>query len=114
MTCFSFLACVPLDSQLADGVVHKNDKEDGIDYMFECNSGFVMNGSNHVKCEDGVYNGSAPNCLPKGEVNCRFIFINTKERIYFKMVYSRWSALVSIRSLNCTSHHCCPGFLRTI
>ena len=25
-----------------------------------------MNGSSHVSCEDGVYNGSSPNCLPKG------------------------------------------------
>lgn len=72
----SLLACVPLDSQLADGVVHRNDTEGGIDYTFECNRGFVMNGSNHVKCEDGVYNGSAPNCLPKGEFNHRLIFIN--------------------------------------
>lgn len=59
-------ACVPLDSQLTDGVVHRNDTEGGIDYTFACNEGFVMNGSNHVTCKDGVYNGSAPNCLPKG------------------------------------------------
>ena len=26
-----------------------------------------MNGSNHVTCKDGVYNGTAPNCLPKGK-----------------------------------------------
>ncbi|XP_020611647.1 protein mesh-like isoform X3 [Orbicella faveolata] len=58
-------ACVPLDSQLADGVVHRNDTKGGIDYTFECNRGFVVNGSNHVTCEDGIYNGSAPNCLPK-------------------------------------------------
>ena len=33
-----------------------------------------MNGSNHVTCKDGVYNGSAPNCLPKGKVDQYFIF----------------------------------------
>ena len=67
---------MPLDSQLADGVVHRSDTVGGIDYTFECDRGFVMNGSNHVTCEEGVYNGSAPNCLPKGELNCRYIVVN--------------------------------------
>ena len=33
-----------------------------------CNRGFVLNGSSHVTCKDGVYNGSAPECLPKGKL----------------------------------------------
>lgn len=76
MLCFFFLVCVFLDFQLVGGVVYRNDMEGGIDYMFECNRGFVMNGLNYVKCEDGVYNGLVLNCLFKGEFNCRFIFIN--------------------------------------
>ncbi|XP_073244634.1 uncharacterized protein [Porites lutea] len=58
-------ACVPLDSELTNGIVLRNDTENGIDYKFTCNRGFVMNGSNHVTCKDGVYNGTTPNCLPK-------------------------------------------------
>nr|XP_058948028.1 protein mesh-like [Pocillopora verrucosa] len=58
-------ACVPLDSQLTNGFVHRNDTDGGIDYKFACNEGFVLNGSSHVTCKDGLYNGSAPNCLPK-------------------------------------------------
>ena len=33
-----------------------------------------MNGSSHVTCKDGLYNGSAPNCLPKGKVDQSLIF----------------------------------------
>ena len=62
-----FLACVPLDSELTNGIVLRNDTENGIDYKFTCNRGFVMNGSNHLTCKDGVYNGTTPNCLPKGK-----------------------------------------------
>lgn len=62
-----FLACVPLDSEITNGIVLRNDTENGIDYKFTCNRGFVMNGSNHVTCKDGVYNGTTPNCLPKGK-----------------------------------------------
>ncbi|XP_073243989.1 sushi domain-containing protein 2-like [Porites lutea] len=58
-------ACVPLNSELTDGIVFRNDTEYGIDYMFVCNRGFVLNGSSLVICKDGVYNGSAPECLPK-------------------------------------------------
>ena len=65
---------MPLNSELADGLVYRNDTEGGIDYKFACNRGFVMNGSNHVICKDGVYNGSAPNCLPKGTVNSFFVY----------------------------------------
>ena len=71
-----FSACVPLSPELTDGIVYRNDTESGIDYTFACNRGFVMNGSNHVKCKDGVYNGSAPNCLPKGAVNSYFYLTN--------------------------------------
>ncbi|XP_074609320.1 protein mesh-like isoform X2 [Acropora palmata] len=58
-------ACVPLNSELEGGVVLRNDATRGISYRFICNRGFVINGSSHVSCEDGVYNGSSPNCLPK-------------------------------------------------
>ncbi|XP_068694477.1 uncharacterized protein [Montipora foliosa] len=58
-------ACVPLNSELADGIVFRNDTMSGIDYRFTCDGGFVMNGSSHVTCVDGVYNGSSPNCQPK-------------------------------------------------
>ena len=64
-----FTACVPLNSELEDGIVFRNDTMSGIDYRFTCNGGFVINGSSHVTCVDGVYNGSSPNCLPKGEGN---------------------------------------------
>ena len=66
----SFSACVPLNSNLTDGIVFRNDTEFGteIDYMFVCNRGFVLNGSSHVTCKDGVYNDSAPECLPKGKL----------------------------------------------
>lgn len=74
---------MPLDSQLAGGVVHRNDTEGGIDYTFDCNSGFVMNGSNHVTCEDGVYNGSAPTCSPKGNISRSIFCIN--EYMYVKI-----------------------------
>ena len=67
-THYSFTACVPLNSELTDGIVFRNDTEFGIDYMFVCNRGFVLNGSSHVTCKDGVYNGSAPECLPKGKL----------------------------------------------
>ena len=67
-----FLACVPLDSELTNGIVLRNDTENGIDYKFTCNRGFVMNGSNHVTCKDGVYNGTTPNCLPKGKKYFQF------------------------------------------
>lgn len=90
---------MPLDSELAGGVVHRNDTEDGIDYTFECNSGFVMKGSNHVTCQDGVYNGSAPKCLPKGEVNARCVFFSTKENNYVKMLYRWLNPLVCIQIL---------------
>ena len=36
-----------------------------------------MNGSSHVTCKDGLYNGSAPNCLPKGKVDQSLIFFAT-------------------------------------
>ncbi|XP_074631718.1 sushi domain-containing protein 2-like [Acropora palmata] len=58
-------ARVPLNSELEDGVVLRNDATRGISYRFICNRGFVINGSTHVTCADGVYNGSSPNCLPK-------------------------------------------------
>ena len=57
---------MPLNSELEGGVVLRNDATRGISYRFICNRGFVINGSSHVSCEDGVYNGSSPNCLPKG------------------------------------------------
>ena len=67
---------MPLDSQLAGGVVHRNDTDGGIDYVFVCSEGFVMTGSNHVTCKDGVYNGSAPDCLPKcKEAHISFVFV---------------------------------------
>ena len=59
-------ACVPLNSELEGGVVIRNDATRGISYRFICNRGFVINGSSYVTCLDGVYNGSSPNCLPKG------------------------------------------------
>lgn len=77
---------MPLNSEITDGVVYRNDTESGVDYKFVCNRGFVMNGSNHVTCREGIYNGSAPNCLPKGVVN-RFFFLSTLETLYLQTVF---------------------------
>ena len=64
----SLSACVPLNARLPNGVVLRNDTEGGLYYTFTCNKGYVLNGSRHITCQDGVYNGSTPTCPPKGLV----------------------------------------------
>ncbi|XP_027042779.1 complement receptor type 2-like isoform X2 [Pocillopora damicornis] len=57
--------CLPLKNIISDGTVLRNETQDGeIIYRFQCNSGFILNGSSVISCFRGQRNGSTPSCLP--------------------------------------------------
>ena len=60
--------CVPIKNTLQNGSMERSDSEDGgTVYKFHCDKGFRLNGAAVIHCQQGQWNGSEPNCEPKGE-----------------------------------------------
>ena len=58
-----FAGCVPMENAFHGGTMLRNDTQDGgIVYQFNCNSGFLLNGSTVISCFHGQWNGSKPSC----------------------------------------------------
>lgn len=54
--------CIPKENKLVNGTVLRNDSEGRMIFRFQCNPGFVLNGSRVISCLHGQWNGTNPSC----------------------------------------------------